>query len=170
MRAVAAALAYDIGLKRTVWSWLPYAVAFGLLPVVVWLVSPQDGLPPTWLVLAGALLGVGAHGANVLPDYDRDRASGVLGLPQQLDPLVLRLGTATALLGALALLTFGTLAGLKHGMGCLRRGLRPRPGGGGRTERGSRLFPAVTPSVQLAVVASHAAARSAETTIGGLAS
>ena len=123
--AVLAALAYDIGLKRTVWSWLPYAVAFGLLPVVVWLVSPQDGLPPTWLVLAGALLGVGAHGANVLPDYDRDRASGVLGLPQQLDPLVLRLGTATALLGALALLTFGPPGGpqawewVAFGAGCV---------------------------------------------------
>ena len=43
----------------------------------------------------------------MLPDYDRDRATGVRGLPQRLDPLVLRLGTATALLGALALLTFG---------------------------------------------------------------
>jgi 4-hydroxybenzoate polyprenyltransferase len=105
--AVGAALGYDVGLKRTIWSWLPYAVAFALLPVVVWLVSPQDGLPPTWLVLAGALLGVGAHGANVLPDYDRDRATGVLGLPQRVDPTVLRLGTATALLGALALLILG---------------------------------------------------------------
>ena len=47
---VAAALAYDLGIKRTVWSWLPYAVAFALLPVVVWLVSPEDGLPPAWLV------------------------------------------------------------------------------------------------------------------------
>ena len=105
--AVGAALGYDVGLKRTIWSWLPYAVAFALLPVVVWLVSPQDGLPPTWLVLAGALLGVGAHGANVLPDYDRDRATGVLGLPQRVDPTVLRLGTAIALLGALALLILG---------------------------------------------------------------
>jgi 4-hydroxybenzoate polyprenyltransferase len=105
--AVAAALAYDVGLKRTVWSWLPYALAFGLLPVVVWLVAPSDGLPPPWLVAAGALLGVGAHGANVLPDYDRDRATGVLGLPQRLDVRILRFGTAGALLAALVLLTFG---------------------------------------------------------------
>jgi 4-hydroxybenzoate polyprenyltransferase len=105
--AVAAALGYDLGLKRTLWSWLPYAVAFGLLPVVVWLVSPYDGLPPAWLVAASALLGVGAHGANVLPDYGRDRATGVMGLPQRLDLPVLRLGTAGALLGALTLLTFG---------------------------------------------------------------
>ena len=104
---VAAALAYDLGIKRTVWSWLPYAVAFALLPVVVWLVSPEDGLPPAWLVAAGSLLGVGAHGANVLPDYDRDRSTDVMGLPQRLDLPTLKLGTAGALLGALALLTFG---------------------------------------------------------------
>jgi 4-hydroxybenzoate polyprenyltransferase len=105
--AVAAALAYDLGLKRTVWSWVPYAVAFGLLPIVVWLAAPTDGLPPPWLVAAVALLGVGAHGANVLPDYDRDRATGVFGLPQRLDMRILRLGTAGTLFGSLVLLTFG---------------------------------------------------------------
>jgi 4-hydroxybenzoate polyprenyltransferase len=105
--AVAAALAYDLGIKRTVWSWLPYALAFGLLPVVVGLVATSGGLPPAWLIAAGALLGVGAHGANVLPDYNRDRTGGVLGLPQRLSLPMLRLGTASALLGALALLTFG---------------------------------------------------------------
>jgi 4-hydroxybenzoate polyprenyltransferase len=105
--AVGAALAYDFGLKRTVWSWLPFAVAFGLLPIVVWLVSPIDGLPPSWLIAAGSLLGVGAHGANVLPDYDRDRSTEVMGLPQRLDLPMLRLVTAGALLAALALLTFG---------------------------------------------------------------
>jgi 4-hydroxybenzoate polyprenyltransferase len=105
--AVAAALAYDLGLKRTIWSWLPYAIAFGLLPVVVWLASPASALPPAWLVVAVALLGVGAHGANVLPDYDRDRTTGVRGLPQRIGLPTLRLGTASALLGSLALLTFG---------------------------------------------------------------
>ncbi|HET6918386.1 MAG TPA: UbiA family prenyltransferase [Jiangellaceae bacterium] len=105
--AVVAALGYDLGLKRTVWSWLPYAVAFGLLPVVVWLVSPDGGLPPAWLVAAGSLLGVGAHGANVLPDYERDRSTEVMGLPQRLGLPMLRLATAGALLAALALLTFG---------------------------------------------------------------
>ena len=37
----------------------------------------------------------------------RDRATGVLGLPQRVDPTVLRLGTAIALLGALVLLILG---------------------------------------------------------------
>ncbi len=105
--AVAGALAYDVYLKRTPWSWVPYAVGFGLLPVVVGLVSPHGDVPPAWLVAASALLGVGAHGANVLPDYDRDRAAGVVGLPQRLPLRVLRLGTSAALLGALTLLTLG---------------------------------------------------------------
>jgi 4-hydroxybenzoate polyprenyltransferase len=34
-----------------------------------------------WLVLAGALLGVGAHFVNVLPDLADDAATGVRGLP-----------------------------------------------------------------------------------------
>jgi 4-hydroxybenzoate polyprenyltransferase len=105
--AVAAALTYDLGLKRTLWSWVPYAVGFGLLPVVVWLVSPAAGLPPAWMVVAGAALGVGAHGANVLPDHARDRAAGVRGLPQRLGPQALRTATAGALLSALGLLILG---------------------------------------------------------------
>ncbi len=105
--AVVAALGYDVGLKRTVWSWVPYAVGFGLLPVVVWLVSPAGELPPVWMVAAGACLGVGAHGANVLPDQSGDRAAGVLGLPQRLSPQALRIGTAAALLAALILLVLG---------------------------------------------------------------
>lgn len=105
--AVAAALAYDVGLKRTVWSWVPYAVGFGLLPVVVWLVSPAAEMPPAWMVAAGAALGVGAHGANVLPDHARDRAAGVRGLPQRHSPQVLRTGTAGALLSSLGLLILG---------------------------------------------------------------
>ncbi|MGH8823069.1 MAG: UbiA family prenyltransferase [Jiangellaceae bacterium] len=105
--AVVAALVYDVGLKRTVWSWVPYAVGFGLLPVVVWLVSPAGEPPPAWMVAAGASLGVGSHGANVLPDHTRDRAAGVMGLPQRLGAQALRTGTAAALLTALGLLILG---------------------------------------------------------------
>jgi 4-hydroxybenzoate polyprenyltransferase len=107
LTAVGGALAYDLGLKRTWWSWVPYVIGFGLLPVVVWLVSPHDDLPPAWMVMAGAALGLGAHGANVLPDYDRDRATGVHGLPQRLSLPMLRSATAAVLLIALALLTLG---------------------------------------------------------------
>src|SRR3954451_2301522 len=67
---VGSGLAYDLGVKSTVWSWLPYAVAFGSLPAVPPLAQDPPVLPPWWLVAAGSLLGVGAHLVNVLPDLD----------------------------------------------------------------------------------------------------
>ncbi len=73
--------AYNLGLKRTVWSWLPYAVAFGTLPAVVWLAARPPDLPPGWLMVAGGVLGVGAHLVNALPDLADDAATGVRGLP-----------------------------------------------------------------------------------------
>jgi 4-hydroxybenzoate polyprenyltransferase len=83
---VAAGWAYNLGVKATPWSWLPYAVAFGGLPVFVSLAHDPGAVPPLWLPLAGALLGVGAHVVNVLPDLDDDAATGVRGLPHRLGP------------------------------------------------------------------------------------
>ncbi len=80
---VAAGWAYDLGLKSTVWSWVPYAVAFGTLPVFVDLAGPGSP-PPAWVPLAGALLGIGAHLVNVLPDLEDDAATGVRGLGHRL--------------------------------------------------------------------------------------
>jgi 4-hydroxybenzoate polyprenyltransferase len=80
----AAGWAYNLGAKATPWSWLPYAVAFGGLPAFVSLTDNPDQLPPLWLPLAGALLGVGAHFVNVLPDLADDEATGVRGLPHRL--------------------------------------------------------------------------------------
>ncbi len=79
---VAAGWAYNLGLKSGVWSWLPYAVAFGGLPVFVSLAGGD--LPPWWAPVVGALLGVGAHLLNVLPDLADDAATGVHGLPHRL--------------------------------------------------------------------------------------
>ncbi|MBA2695495.1 MAG: UbiA family prenyltransferase [Ornithinimicrobium sp.] len=76
--------AYNLGLKPTVWSWVPYAVAFGSLPAVVWLAGPQPVWPPVWMTVVGALLGVGAHLLNVLPDLVEDERAGVRGLPHRL--------------------------------------------------------------------------------------
>ena len=39
---------------------------------------------PRWpITVAAALIGLGAHFANVLPDLAGDRATGVVGLPQR---------------------------------------------------------------------------------------
>ena len=75
---------YNLGLKASVWSWAPYAVCFGGLPFFVSLAQQPAGLPPAWQPAAGALLGIGAHFLNVLPDLADDAATGVRGLPHRL--------------------------------------------------------------------------------------
>ena len=75
---------YNAGLKAAVWSWLPYAVAFGALPAVATLARPSHPAPAWWAVVAGALLGVAAHLANVAPDLADDLATGVRGFPHRL--------------------------------------------------------------------------------------
>ncbi|MFS0706366.1 UbiA family prenyltransferase, partial [Cellulomonas sp. 179-A 9B4 NHS] len=105
--AVAMGWAYNLRLKSTVASWLPYAVAFALLPAFVVLALPGDARPAGWLLAVGALLGVGAHLANVLPDLEDDAATGVRGLPHVLGrrltgllaPAVLAVAAVVAVLG-----------------------------------------------------------------------
>lgn len=82
--AVGVAWSYNALLKATWWSWAPYAVSFGLLAVFVVLAAPGEGRPAPWAVAAAALLGVGAHVANTLPDLEDDAATGVRGLPHRL--------------------------------------------------------------------------------------
>ena len=103
---VASAWAYNLGLKSTVWSWAPYAVSFGGLTAVVTLADGEA--PPWWWPVGAALLGVGAHLLNVLPDLADDAATGVRGLPHRLGPrrigpvaaIVLVVATVVVLLGA----------------------------------------------------------------------
>ncbi|MEU8833831.1 MULTISPECIES: UbiA family prenyltransferase [Streptomyces] len=104
---VAAAWSYNLGVKRTRWSWLPYALAFGLLPAFLTLALPGHPWPAAWVMAAGALLGVGAHFTNVLPDIDADLAAGVRGLPQRLGRRRSRTVAALALLAASAALVLG---------------------------------------------------------------
>ncbi|MFC7014196.1 UbiA family prenyltransferase [Streptomyces viridiviolaceus] len=81
---VTAGWTYNLRLKHTVLSPLPYAVGFGSLPAFVTLGLASPSWPAWWAVTAGALLGVGAHLVNVLPDIEDDLATGVRGLPQRL--------------------------------------------------------------------------------------
>ncbi|SDP63339.1 4-hydroxybenzoate polyprenyltransferase [Pedococcus dokdonensis] len=99
--------AYNLGLKRTGWSALPYAVAFGILPAVVSLAGPDRGWPPGWMVATGALLGVGAHLLNALPDLADDAATGVHGLPQRLGAARVRMLAPAVLLAGSAVATLG---------------------------------------------------------------
>lgn len=83
--AVGSALSYDLALKRTGLSPLPYLVSFGLLPPVAALGTGSHG-PPVSHVVGAALLGLAAHFTNTVADTDADAATGVRGLPQRLGP------------------------------------------------------------------------------------
>ena len=96
--------AYNLGVKATVLSWLPYAIAFGFLPAVATLASEPPRWPAPWVMVAAALLGVAAHFANVLPDLDVDNASGIRGLPQRIG------ARATAITAAVLLACASTVA------------------------------------------------------------
>ncbi len=99
---VGAAITYNLGLKSTVVSWVPYMVAFGALPVAVGLTLRPTELPPVWVVVVAGLLGIGAHLLNVYPDLQADAATGVRGLPQ-------RLGRRAIPLAATVILTVATI-------------------------------------------------------------
>jgi len=99
---------YNIGLKATAWSWLPYAVAFGTLPAVATLSASPPRWPAAWALIAGALLGVAAHLANVLPDLGQDAATGVRGFPHRLGARTTALGGAAILTVASTVILFGT--------------------------------------------------------------
>jgi len=92
---------YNLGLKATAFSVLPYAVGFGILPAFVTLSLQESQLPPAWVAVVAALLGVSAHFANTLPDLMEDRATGVRALPhivgQKISALVI---AATAILAS----------------------------------------------------------------------
>ena len=107
--AIGLAVAYNFYLKFTIFSWLPYAIAFGALPSCMALSKEQA--PELWMWFGGALLGTAAHFLNVIKDMDEDRVSGINGLPQRLGTKV-SVVTAIALIAAalaVILLTFTTL-------------------------------------------------------------
>jgi 4-hydroxybenzoate polyprenyltransferase len=101
--------AYNLGLKATALSWLPYAIAFGALPSVATLSAAGAGShrAPNWAMAAGASIGVAAHLANVLPDLTADAATGVRGLPHRIGARATALSGAGILLLASAVILFG---------------------------------------------------------------
>jgi 4-hydroxybenzoate polyprenyltransferase len=114
--------AYNLGLKRRVTSWIPYAVAFGALPAVVTLAAPlvsgvagasgmsgaEGGWPPWWMLATGALLGVGAHLLNAVPDLADDAATDVRGLPHALGETWSRRAAVGALASGTVVVAAGT--------------------------------------------------------------
>lgn len=99
--ALAMAWLYNTVLSRTWWSWLPYALAFGVVPAFL-CYGFNGQAPKVWMVAMFAIVGVSAHIANALPDIDADKAAGSQGF-------VISLGSKKATRLCWALLVAGTM-------------------------------------------------------------
>jgi len=108
--------AYDLRLKSSPWSWLPFACGIGLLPVYAWFGASGDVPPALGFLVPAAVLGGAALAlANQLADDERDRASGVrttVGLlgRKRAWQLIAALHIAVAIIAILTLL--GARAGI----------------------------------------------------------
>jgi len=85
-----AGLVYDVRLKRSSYSWLPYLVALPLLPIWVWTALDAFDSRLLWLYPLGGLAVIGVHLAQTLPDIAGDRETGV-------DTLTARIGERRAI-------------------------------------------------------------------------
>jgi 4-hydroxybenzoate polyprenyltransferase len=106
--AVALAWAYNVGLKKTPFSIVPYILSFGSLPAIATLALVPPRAPALWALGVGGLLGAAGHFANTLPDIENDRVAGVRGLPQFLGRRVSSILTYAVLLLAAVLEILGS--------------------------------------------------------------
>lgn len=74
--------AYNLRVKATLWSPVPYLVGFGALPVYVSLAASVA--TEWWWSVSAGLLGAAAHFANAAPDIEVDLVQGIRGAPQRL--------------------------------------------------------------------------------------
>lgn len=104
---LAAGLAYDVRLKRSLFSALPFMVALPTLPIWVWVSLGRFMNELWWLIAFAPLAGLAVHLSNTLPDLEADARAGVRGLAHTLGlgpSLLLAWGGFAAALGlALAL-------------------------------------------------------------------
>lgn len=79
--ALGAGLAYDLGLRRTPLSWVPWWGGMAVLPLLAY--ASAGAIPSRLLIVTplSALIAVGLHLANAQPDIDADRIAGVHSLP-----------------------------------------------------------------------------------------
>jgi len=148
--AVLAAWGYNLWLKDTPASPVPYAVAFAAIPVVVsTLVDPSAPVRASW-VGVGALVGVAVHLANTAPDVESDRSVGRGGLACTLGAPTSRLLSVALLGGACALLLLIVDGG--PGLLVAMTGLLVVAGVAAVAREGALLFPAVLVATGVGVV------------------
>jgi 4-hydroxybenzoate polyprenyltransferase len=71
-----AGLAYDLFLKNTGLSWLPFVIAFAVLPPYVWSALDVFRDDFLWLYFVASPLTLAVHVANTLPDIESDASAG----------------------------------------------------------------------------------------------
>ena len=81
---LAAGLAYDARLKRSVASALPFMVALPALPFWIWVSLDRFQHELWWLLPFAPLAGLAVHLSNTLPDLESDARAGVRGLAHAL--------------------------------------------------------------------------------------
>jgi 4-hydroxybenzoate polyprenyltransferase len=84
---IAIGLAYDLRLKGTAWSWVPFAIGIPILPLFGW-VGVAGSLPVAFIVLLPVAVGAGAALAigNALVDVERDLDAGISSIAVRLGP------------------------------------------------------------------------------------
>ena len=105
---LAAGLAYNVRLKRSVLSPLPFMVALPALPFWVWVSLGQFTNDLWWLLPFAPLAGLAVHLSNTAPDLEADRRAGVRGLAHVL-------GLRSTL--SIAWASFGAAIGLAFALG-----------------------------------------------------
>jgi 4-hydroxybenzoate polyprenyltransferase len=94
--------AYDLWLKGTPLSFVPFAIAFPLMPVWIGVLAGRPLTSLLVLFLGGSPLAAAIHLADAIPDRERDREAG-------LNTLAVTLGRPGAEFAIAILLLIGTL-------------------------------------------------------------
>lgn len=79
---ILSATAYNLKLKSSLLSVLPYIISFGALPWAIYIAAGTR--PPAWIVLGFILFSSAFHFLNVLKDMESDVSQNIMGLPQVL--------------------------------------------------------------------------------------
>ena len=129
---------YDLIMKPTSWSFVPFAIAFPLLAVWVGIISGRPIATLLPLLLAAAPLAVAIHLADSIPDEAADAAAGTrtlaIGLGRsgaiRVMQAMLLLGSAVVVASLLGRLLLSALLALAAVLGTALAGItaRKRPG------------------------------------------
>lgn len=106
LAAVALAGTYNMWLKGTPASWVPYGLAFGALPAVATFALPTHPAPHPWILGAAALLGIAVNFANAEQQLAAHPLSDVHGAPDRIGGRASLLVTAVLTAGVSAMVTW----------------------------------------------------------------